>query len=75
MTDKKSFADLIKNIQELHEAFFAKYSRYIQEGTWQDSNYIDDDKYYLLPVHLRKRRFHKELFRIVVFIFQDFLFF
>jgi len=31
----------------LHEEFFKKYSRYIQEGTWQSEDYIDDDKYYL----------------------------
>jgi len=34
-------------ISDIHERFFKKYARYIQEGTWQDSNYIDDDKYYL----------------------------
>ena len=32
---------------DLHERFFNKYARFIQEGTWQDENYMDDDKYYL----------------------------
>jgi predicted nucleic acid-binding Zn-ribbon protein len=39
-------------ISDIHERFFKKYARYIQEGTWQDSNYIDDDKYYLDAVDI-----------------------
>lgn len=39
--------NLIKDIKDLHERFFKKYSRFIQEGTWQDDSYIDDNKYYL----------------------------
>ena len=38
---------LIESINDLHNNFYKKYARYIQEGTWQDENYIDDDKYYL----------------------------
>ena len=34
-------------VEDLHTRFFKKYARYIQEGTWQDNSYIDDDKYYL----------------------------
>lgn len=37
----------IFQLEALHEAFFKKYSRYIQEGVWQSNDYIDDDKYYL----------------------------
>ena len=33
--------------KELHSQFFKKYSRFIQEGTWQEDKYIDDNKYYL----------------------------
>lgn len=33
--------------ENLHKRFFKKYARYIQEGTWQDESYVDDDKYYL----------------------------
>lgn len=29
------------------ETFYKKYSRFIQEGTWSDNNYIDDNAYYL----------------------------
>lgn len=30
----------------LNKAFYTKYSRFIQEGTWIDEEYIDDEKYY-----------------------------
>lgn len=39
--------ELIQLIKELHEQFFKKYARFIQEGTWHEDSYIDDDKYYL----------------------------
>ena len=38
---------LLDNIKEIHKRFNDKYSTYIMEGTWQDENYVDDDKYYL----------------------------
>ena len=49
---------LIELTSELHKAFFQKYSRYLQEGTWQDSNYVYDDDYYLdgLEVAYRSSR-------------------
>lgn len=31
----------------LKKNFYTKYSRFIQEGTWTDDKYIDDDLYYL----------------------------
>lgn len=41
----------IKNIQEdksaLNLAFFKKFYRYIQEGTWKGDDYIDNEKYYI----------------------------
>ena len=39
--------ELLSLTTNLHEQFFKKYSRFIQEGTWQDENYIDDNIYYL----------------------------
>ena len=33
--------------QKLHEEFYAKYSRFIQEGTWIKEDYVDDNLYYL----------------------------
>lgn len=33
--------------RELNRIFYKKYSRYIQEGSWIDENYIDDTLYYL----------------------------
>ena len=32
--------------QQLNLVFFRKYHRYIQEGTWTDEQYIDDNLYY-----------------------------
>ena len=46
-TRSDTMALLIQNVTGLHKNFFKKYSRFIQEGTWQDQNYVDDDKYYL----------------------------
>lgn len=31
----------------LNQAFYSKYYRYIQEGTWNSEEYYDDEKYYL----------------------------
>ena len=31
----------------MRKEFYTKYSRYIQEGSWTDDNYMDDDLYYL----------------------------
>lgn len=39
--------ELVALTESLHTSFFKKYARYIQEGTWQDPSYIDDDKYYI----------------------------
>lgn len=30
----------------LNQLFFSRYSRFIQEGTWIDESYVDDEKYY-----------------------------
>lgn len=35
----------------LNAAFFEKYGRFIQEGTWNDDEYIDEEKYYLDAVY------------------------
>lgn len=34
------------NKVELNKAFYTKYSRFIQEGTWVDEQYLEDEKYY-----------------------------
>ena len=39
--------DLIGYINEADSAFWNKYSRFIQEGTWNSSDYYDDNLYYL----------------------------
>lgn len=46
-----SIQDQLKTIanatDEVEREFIVKYSRYIQEGSWTDDNYMDDDLYYL----------------------------
>lgn len=37
---------LIKQKEILNKAFYSTYSRFIQEGTWINEEYVDDDKYY-----------------------------
>ena len=42
--------DILNNIKEqkelLNEKFYNKYSRFIQEGSWQSQDYLDDDLFY-----------------------------
>ena len=33
--------------KEIEKEFYAKYSRFIQEGTWESNDYIDNELYYL----------------------------
>jgi len=48
INDRVSRQNTIRTqVEALHAKFFKKYSRYLQEGTWQDESYIDDNKYYL----------------------------
>ncbi len=46
-----SIQDQLKSIanatDEVEKEFTVKYARYIQEGSWTDDNYMDDDLYYL----------------------------
>ena len=46
----------IKNLQKEKEdlklKFYTKYSRFIQEGTWTDESYVDDELYYLDAVKI-----------------------
>lgn len=37
---------LLKQIKELHQKFYNKYSNYIQEGSWTSEDYIDPNIYY-----------------------------
>jgi hypothetical protein len=52
-TNKSIYDDLEEEIEEykqqkivLNKLFFGKYSRFIQEGTWIDEKYVDDELYY-----------------------------
>ena len=48
---QKELEELLKNLKEeklaLEILFYKKYSRFIQEGSWIEENYIDDNLYYL----------------------------
>jgi hypothetical protein len=33
--------------EALHKAFYTKYSRFLQEGSWISEDYIDDNLYFL----------------------------
>lgn len=45
---KNSEIEQLRDIQKatLNRLFYQKYARFIQEGTWMDEQYIDDEKYY-----------------------------
>jgi hypothetical protein len=48
MAEIEAYLEEIANKKnELNKLFYHKYSRYIQEGSWIDENYIDDNLYYL----------------------------
>ena len=36
----------VEKKETLNALFYAKYSRYIQEGSWVDENYTDDNLYF-----------------------------
>ena len=44
---RESQEALIDLTNELHEKFYRKYSRFIQEGTWTSEDYIDETLYFL----------------------------
>ena len=45
--DYNRLLEEIKNkLKDLDNAFFQKYGRYIQEGTWESEDYYDDNLYY-----------------------------
>ena len=46
-TLEQDLADLATKKTRLNKAFYTKYSRFIQEGTWISEEYIDDEKYYV----------------------------
>ena len=43
----KQLEDLISQKKTLHLQFYKKYSRFIQEGSWINEDYVDDNLYYL----------------------------
>lgn len=43
----KIINNALEEKKELEKAFYKKYSRFIQEGTWSSNNHIDPELYYL----------------------------
>lgn len=48
-------AHFLRMIKLVEAQFFKKYSRFIQEGSWQSDEYIDDNLYYLDGVEVASR--------------------
>ena len=49
---KKQIEELQKQKQEITDRFNSKYSRFLLEGTWESTNYIDSELYYLDAVEV-----------------------
>ena len=45
LTHDQNYA--LQKVREAEEIFFKKYSQFIQEGSWQNDDYMDDNLYYL----------------------------
>lgn len=45
LTHDQNYA--LQKVREAEESFFKKYSQFIQEGSWQNDDYMDDNLYYL----------------------------
>lgn len=43
---KKARTEKLKAINKISLEFFRKYEPFLKEGTWSDSNYVDDNAYY-----------------------------
>ena len=43
---KEKIDEYLDQKQALNKLFFSQYSRFIQEGTWINEEYVDDEKYY-----------------------------
>ena len=44
---KQQIEDLIEEKTQIEKDFYSKYSRFIQEGTWESTDYIDNELYYM----------------------------
>ena len=44
---KQQIDNKIEEKTQIEKDFYAKYSRFIQEGTWESTNYIDNELYYM----------------------------
>lgn len=48
ITEQEERLDIIRDLLKAkHEQFNIKYFNYIQEGTWQDESYVNDDEYFI----------------------------
>lgn len=44
---KQQIETKLEEKNQIEKDFYAKYSRFIQEGTWESTNYIDNELYYM----------------------------
>lgn len=44
---RQEIDSLLEHKRKLSQKFFSTYSRFIQEGTWLDEKYVDDELYYM----------------------------
>ena len=44
---KQQIDNKLEEKAQIEKDFYAKYSRFIQEGTWESTNYIDNELYYM----------------------------
>ena len=44
---KQQIETKLEEKNQVEKDFYAKYSRFIQEGTWESTNYIDNELYYM----------------------------
>ena len=47
LTNKEEEDSLLYQKNQLHSAFYKKYSRFLQEGSWISEDYVDDNLYFL----------------------------
>ena len=53
--------EVLKEKDEIEKKFYTKYSRYIQEGSWTSSDYIDHDLYYMDALQVSNTSSHPRI--------------
>ena len=58
---RRQIEDLIEVKKKLVKEFYKKYSRFIQEGTWNSQDYLSDELYYLDALNLSQVSGHPKV--------------